>query len=469
MRPHTEQPVLEHAEPSARGFRSRAAFRRFVDDTILYRNTEPESEAAFRRHANANSIRYARWIALAAAAATLLWWPADLLIYADAPEVIRWYCVWRIGNILLLSVLAALLSWSRRAKAQAAAVSVALSTIDTALVFWAIGHLGGPEAMWRLVGVLLVPCCTYAVFVSFPWRIVSILVMSGAALAGTFISFPEYLRFPHVGNTFGLLAFSCLASLVCGHTVYHLSRAAFFANRALERVNSSLEEGLFQKTAELRTLATHLESIREDERAQLAREIHDELGQTLTAMRLEVDVARGALARGRPGDPLTRLQSLLDETVTLSRRILGTLRPRILDDFGLAAAIRWLVEEERQRTGLKLHVFMAPDLPVVQGDKATAVFRSVQEALTNVVRHAGATEVEIRLEEETGFLALEVRDDGRGIPRRSHWRAGAFGLIGMRERASRLGGTFDIRGGDRGGTVVTFRIPVEASALEAAS
>jgi signal transduction histidine kinase len=466
-------PTSHRASPPAEGSAPReplkTALRRFVDETVLYRHTDPEREAAFRQHANANSIRYARWIAFAAAAATVLWWPADFLIYADAPDVIRWYCVWRLGNILILSALAALLTWSSHARAHAAAVSVGLSTIDTAFVFWSIGHLGGPEAMWRLVGVLLVPCCTYAVFVPFPQRIVSILMMSTAALAGTSLSFPQYLDYPHIGNTFGLLAFSCLASLVCGHTVYHLSRAAFLANRALARVNESLEEGLLQKTVELRTLATHLESIREDERAQLARELHDDLGQVLTAMRLEVDVARGALRKGRPGDPLTRLQILLDETVNLSRRILGTLRPRILDDFGLVPAIRWLAEEERQRTGLELCLFVAPELPVVAGEKATAVFRSVQEALTNVVKHAAASEVEIRLVAEAGFLELEVRDDGRGIPPRSAWRAGAFGLVSMRERANRLGGSFDIREGDTGGTVLTFRVPFENVGAAAAS
>lgn len=470
MRQQQDQQVSGKAlTAAARRPSGLAVLRRFIDETILYRNTDSENEAAFRQHANANSIRYARWIAFAAAAATLLWWPADFLIYADSPEVIRWYCVWRIGNILILSALAALLTWSSWAKARAAAFSVGLSTIDTAFVFWAIGHLGGPEALWRFVGVLLVPCCTYAAFVSFPWRVVAILVMSGAALAGTFVSFPEYLSYPHIGNTFGLLGFSCLASLVCGHTVYHLSRAAFLANRALEQMNESLEEGLLQKTVELRTLASHLETIREDERSELAREIHDDLGQVLTAMRLEVDVARGALKRGRPGDPLTRLQSLLDETVNLSRRILGTLRPRILDDFGLVAAIRWLAEEERQRTGLQLRLFVAPELPAVQGEKATALFRSVQEALTNVVKHAAATQVEIRLTAEGGSVELEVSDNGRGIPARSEWRSGAFGLVGMRERASRLGGSFDIRAGQKGGTVLTVRVPVEGAVVKAAS
>ncbi len=213
--------------------------------------------------------------------------------------------------------------------------------------------------------------------------------------------------------------------------------------------------------AQLRALAARLESVREEERTRAAREIHDELGQALTAIKLEYT----ALLRDLPaGDgPVNQrsqtILTLLDKAFQSVRRIATELRPGILDDLGLAAAVEWVTEEFQARTGTKVQVSL-PDADIAMDrEHATALFRILQETLTNVARHANATRVDVRLAKEKGNLLLEVRDNGKGISDEQLSGGKSLGLLGMRERASLLGGEITISGIPGKGTTVSVRIP----------
>ena len=221
------------------------------------------------------------------------------------------------------------------------------------------------------------------------------------------------------------------------------------------------EEDLRRSFEQLRALAAHLQSVREEERTRVAREIHDELGQALTAIKLDLT----ALLRDLPPDQepaVRRCQSsskLLDEAIQSVRRIATDLRPGVLDDLGLVAAVEWAVDEFQARTGIQCHVSL-PDVDIaMDAAHATALFRIFQETLTNVARHANATQVNVRLDRQNGDLSLEVRDDGKGIPEKQISAGQSLGILGMRERALLLGGELTISGGPGKGTIVKVRIP----------
>jgi len=221
------------------------------------------------------------------------------------------------------------------------------------------------------------------------------------------------------------------------------------------------EEELQRSFDHLRALTAELQSVREEERRRLAREIHDELGQALTAIKLDVT----ALVRELPADQGSTVQrsqsilKLLDETIQSVQRISTNLRPSILDDLGLAAALEWAAEEFEARTGTKCRIHMLDENITIDPDRATALFRIFQETLTNVARHAKATEVNVRLAEESGNLTLEVHDNGVGIDEEELSAGKSLGILGMRERARLLGGELTIRGVPDGGTTIRVRIP----------
>jgi signal transduction histidine kinase len=234
---------------------------------------------------------------------------------------------------------------------------------------------------------------------------------------------------------------------------------SFAIARGISKQTSELQ-GSFEQ---LRALAGRLQSIREEERKRVAREIHDQLGQALTAIKLDVS----SLVRDIPEDQRrqsTKTLTLVDETIRSVRRIATDLRPGMLDDLGLVATMEWAGEEFGARTGTQCHLDLPPEDIVVDPDTAIAIFRIFQETLTNVARHANAKEVQARLTIENGNLILEVRDNGSGIPRERLQKGRSLGILGMRERATLLGGDLSITGSPGQGTVVRVWIP-QASGL----
>ena len=214
-----------------------------------------------------------------------------------------------------------------------------------------------------------------------------------------------------------------------------------------------------QATHQLRRLAANLENVREEERTRIARDLHDELGQCLTAMKMDIGWAAGRV----PSDDklfADRLQSalaLVDTTIRNVRKLATDLRPSTLD-LGLKAAIEWQLEEFHSRTGIEYSLDL-PDQDVESDvQPSTAVFRILQETLTNIARHSRATCVDVRLDLDNGDLALEVHDNGTGIPEEQA-PSGSFGILGMRERALALGGQVSVQPHPSVGTIVRARIP----------
>ena len=231
--------------------------------------------------------------------------------------------------------------------------------------------------------------------------------------------------------------------------IHLIARAAHVAGIAIER--RQLED-------QMRALSARSEAIREDERTGIAREIHDELGQALTALKMDI-----AWVARRLGDTeavrakLAEMSTTADEIIQSVRRISAELRPGVLDDLGLQAAIEWQAEEFTRPTGVRCEVHSQLGDSRLERGLATTVFRIFQEALTNVARHAGATLVQVELGMDQGQMHLEVADDGVGLPEASR---GSLGLLGMRERARRLGGDCVVKRRVPRGTVVSLTLPI---------
>jgi PAS domain S-box-containing protein len=230
------------------------------------------------------------------------------------------------------------------------------------------------------------------------------------------------------------------------------------------------EDALKRQQQELRELSARVFEAREEEKTLIARELHDELGQLLTALKMDLGWLRERLPAGDAalGDKAQQMNALLDSTVASVRRIAAELRPLMLDDLGLADAAQWLVEDFTRRAGIECRLDLDSETAFdkVARAPATAVYRALQESLTNIARHSGAKRAWVVLTLRDARLYMEIEDDGRGIAMEEISKPRSLGLKGMRERVHYLGGTLDIERAPRGGTRVKLSVPAEA--IEAA-
>ncbi|HEY0848007.1 MAG TPA: sensor histidine kinase [Noviherbaspirillum sp.] len=228
------------------------------------------------------------------------------------------------------------------------------------------------------------------------------------------------------------------------------------------------ENALRQSQATLRELAAYQERIREDERKRIAREIHDELGQNLLALRLDVSALQARAGERHPllQERATTALEYIDTTMKSIRSIMNNLRPSVLD-LGLPAAIGWQLRQFERRTGVPCELQMNDDGIDVPEAQATAVFRILQESLNNIGRHARATRVRIALYIEDGILHFSIRDNGVGMFPGDRRKVRRFGLIGIQERVTMLGGELTIDSSPGQGTVLQMTIPMHIDAEQA--
>ncbi|GGY22342.1 PAS domain-containing sensor histidine kinase [Paludibacterium paludis] len=217
----------------------------------------------------------------------------------------------------------------------------------------------------------------------------------------------------------------------------------------------------------LRRLSAHLESVREEEKARIAREVHDELGQILTVLRLEMSMCELSLKPGKHGltERFAVMKKLIEQTFLIVRDVASALRPPVLDA-GIGSAIAWQARRFEGRSGIPCYVTVPETLASLPDAHAIGLFRILQEALTNVLRHAQASMVSIGLRSERGRLTLSIADDGKGFDPEAHSPERSFGLVGIRERVLLLGGSLSIESQPGQGTVLSVSIPVEEDMKE---
>jgi PAS domain S-box-containing protein len=233
----------------------------------------------------------------------------------------------------------------------------------------------------------------------------------------------------------------------------------FQATDITERKNA--EKALGQHRELLRELSAHHDSVREEERAHIAREIHDEMGQALTALKMDLSVMGLEAGKDSPRvkEQVGELKGRVDDIIQIVRDVATALRPAALD-LGFLPGIEWLVEEFEKRSGIPCKVKVENGDIDLAEDRSIVLFRIVQESLTNISRHAGATRVEISLRRDGTHLRLDVKDDGRGFDAEAAAKTKTFGLLGIRERAIMLHGTLDISSVQGEGTQISLSIPI---------
>jgi signal transduction histidine kinase len=222
------------------------------------------------------------------------------------------------------------------------------------------------------------------------------------------------------------------------------------------------EEHLRKSEENLRALAGRLQSVREEESTRIAREIHDELGQALTGLKMDLTW----VAKKLPPEQKTlaakteSMFNLIDRTIQSVRKIATRLRPEVLDEVGLGPAIEWQAKEFQKRSGIRCRLSLPPPGLVLDRERSTAAFRIFQELLTNVARHANATRIDVAMKVDQGVLVLEVEDNGKGIDDSASFNVKSLGILGMRERALPFGGSIEIEGAQDRGTRVKVSIPL---------
>jgi two-component system sensor histidine kinase UhpB len=222
------------------------------------------------------------------------------------------------------------------------------------------------------------------------------------------------------------------------------------------------EETLKESREQLRSLAAHLQSIREEERMVMAREIHDELGQALTAIKMDLSWLNKRIPDEQNSifKKTESMSELIDSTIQTVQRISAQLRPGLLDDIGLLAAIEWQADEFQKRTGISCELSVNSQDITLDSERSTAIFRIFQETLTNITRHANATKVRVSLVKKNMQLKLKIKDNGKGISEEKISDPKSLGLVGIQERVFFLGGDIEIKGTQGKGTTLTVSIPL---------
>ncbi|MGN6652299.1 PAS domain-containing protein [Trinickia sp.] len=223
------------------------------------------------------------------------------------------------------------------------------------------------------------------------------------------------------------------------------------------------DEALRQSTEELQRLSANIQHIREEEKTRIARELHDDLGQLLTALKIDMihfeQAIEGTIDESAAG-ALRNVYGLIDQLVGSVRRIAADLRPVMLDDLGPIPAIDWFIHEFSARHGIAVNAHLDINEVAFNRDSGTEVFRMVQEGLTNIARHSGASEAEIEIARDEPFCLVKIRDNGRGALPDARRNRKSFGLLGMRERAARLGGELSVATAPGEGFALTVRLPL---------
>lgn len=413
----------------------------------------------------------------------LIWWLSDAALMGEIPGAVGMMAVIRVCVLVTAAIVLTLLHGQRELNGARLVAVLGLWLGELGAIGACVSEIGDLSTPWfHLLHPLILASCI--VPLALPVRAIFTSLMGVALVTGFLLGRPSALHSMFLGTTIGYAVFTVGVAIAFGHRIYLLTRQNFVQRLTLERVadglagqREELQRQVDLRTSELRLLAGHIDRGSEDERRRIARELHDDIGQSVSALRLALATTLRRFGR----DPASIRANLEDLDELVHRVADGTrdaiihLRPRILDDRGLAAAAEWLVRTTEKHSGLACSLrvddpgtaltLAAEDsehddgAPRSADATSTAAFRILQEALTNVVRHAGARRIDVQLRADATGIELCVEDDGVGLPG-TPLRSGGMGLLGMRERARALGGELRLDARPGGGTRLTCMLPL---------
>lgn len=416
----------------------------------------------FERWCAATLIWYGPRLGAGLVVALILWWPTDLIIYRGMPHAQEAMADFRLTVAVVLglpSLILPRIAWARR---HPLAVIELVAIVAALLSAWHMARAGASAPFW-FAFTYVVPLFSVAFLESLPGRIVVATLMSAAAASGFLLGPGLAMSAPEMRAGLSFLAFSTLMSIAIGHAVYLLVRTGFLMRlrvdeqrERLAELTRHLEDRVSEQTRQLRLLHRQSQEAGAEQRRLVARDLHDGLGQELSSLRLLVGLGRDISADPAPRALFEELDGLVERVQLSLRGVLEALRPRLLHQQSLVDALRSLLAETERRWGLETTLEIGEVPSPLPPAVSAALFRVAQEGLHNVLRHADATRVDVRLHREGRALVLEVQDNGRGL---TGDPSEGRGMEHIRERALELGGLATWTGDP--GTTLRVSLPLE--------
>jgi signal transduction histidine kinase len=381
---------------------------------------------------------------------------------------------------LLLGSLSAYLFSKHETRSTIVAQTIAIG-ISLVALFAIIGHAYSVQSLYGVsdYSALTLPGALHYLFLSLALLgvrpdggLLRILVMPNAAGVMSRRLYTAVIFVPPVLGFFALVSSEIWGwynipfaiALLALASILLLAAVIAFTSLRLERTDilrAKAEQDLRDSRERLRDLSTHIQVLQEEERVRIAREVHDELGQSLTALKMDVAMLTKQLPKTDEIERRTHsILDLVNGTIKSVQRISSELRPSLLDDLGLAAAIEWQAREFERRSGIDIILNLPADEIPLSKDRSTAIYRIFQETLTNVARHSAASHVEVTLALQDNTVMFSVQDDGIGL-RDTELNGHSLGIMGMRERAALAGGMLQIDGSSGDGTTITVSMPID--------
>lgn len=407
---------------------------------------------SFEDYARALTLRHSELLLISFTLGTLAGAFVEPLMLDDRSQI-AYSAGWRVAMVVLNGG-GLLVARRLRSRLRWVPLGVAVWAVaDAAMVGVWLANAGGDNAAWFLASYAM-PLALLPMVVPLGYRVALSFGIAAAATAGYLALQPARIADPILLGAVVNVVFVGAMGVLLGDHYYRLVRSH-------HDQRTHMGERIADGTRRLRQLLAEIERAQDEERRRIGRELHDELAQTLTALRLEVSIAQRRTERDTPaGIGLSRIDALTDQLVGAKNRLVAALRPAPLEQLGFARAIEVHVVELAERSGLEIVLQRELDDLDLPEPAASTVYRAVQEALTNVVRHAEATRAEVRFARDGDDYRIEVADDGIGFDPAAVDGA-HFGLLGLRERAAALGGAVEIASAPGHGTRLIMHVPVE--------
>lgn len=405
---------------------------------------------------------------------TVIWWPTDPLVMPDERHVAVFFDLRVRAVVVEVAALLVFAVWRPGGRVPLVAAPLFYAAL-MATFGYSLGELGGPDLTWLANAYLGVVPAAF-IPLRLPGRLLGTAIIAAALPLAFFLPFPANWAAPTAQGQVSFLVFAALFTVAIGELYLRIMRRAFFDRRAadatsaeLAALTDSLSATVAERTSDLRALALHLDGVQEGERRRIARELHDNLGQGLTAMRYTVARLEDRVAR-RPDEAqalIEDLAALIDGTTSTVRGFVSTLRPRILDDLGLLPAAEWLRDYVVKTAGLPCELVAsdafraavaADDGHAFDADVNLVAFRVLQEGSTNALKHGAPGHLTLGLDLVGDALVASVADDGLGFDAAAATEG--FGLLGLRERVHACGGRFTVTTAPGQGARLAAEIPL---------
>lgn len=440
---------------------------KFFDDSYWKSKATVEDKREFADYASDFNTQYLRIMTLCLLVATVLWWPLDLLIFQGATKSFWIFSYWRIGFLIVGGIFYLTVTYTTWFRQNLLWVSI-LAIVPGEMIIGYFLSMIEFEGVWPYGGLPL-SILSVLFLTSFRRRILLTLCLSISYPLTYFLMHPKGFQYEMMTLYAGLFLFPVLMSVLAGHKFMLMTRKQILqdkhmqeANRRLATFGQAMVRRVNIQDRALQDIAKQKEQVREGERASLAQELHDHLGQLLTGMRFELDLARmqASESNSELEANLNGLDLLLGNVTESVRDVLTMLRPKIVSQSGLMAAVRWLVDTVQERASFTVELTLPKEDPELNEDFAIALFRIVQESLTNALKHAQANTVWLGITLQREKLLLNIRDDGVGCSAASAEKSVGLGLSGMKERVQSMHGTFSFQSEPGAGTQIMVSVPL---------